>query len=71
MKVVKIYRPVTHGQKSGYIVPLDDWKNTIIAEIEADIDEAKYTNGNLESISIKIIDIDEEEFNNLEEFMGW
>lgn len=71
MKVLKVYRPETHGETCGYIVPLNDWKNTVITEIENDIEMLEDYEEDTPSISVKIIDISQEEFDNLEEFMGW
>lgn len=68
MKVVRISRPDL--QSEGYMVSMDDWKASVLTEIENDIEEA----GGYEyfsSIVVTIEEISQEEFDSLEEFMGW
>jgi hypothetical protein len=69
MKVIRISRPDL--QSEGYMVSMDDWKASVLTEIENDIDEAECEFGDLSSITVTIVEISQEEFDNLEEFMGW
>jgi serine/threonine protein kinase HipA of HipAB toxin-antitoxin module len=70
MKVIRISRPDL--QDKGYMVPMDDWKASVLTEIENDIEEAERGRYEyLSSIVVTIEEISQEEFDSLEEFMGW
>jgi hypothetical protein len=69
VKVIRISRPDL--QDESYMVSMDDWKASVMTEIENDIEEAECEFGDLSSIVVTIEEISQEEFDNLEEFMGW
>jgi serine/threonine protein kinase HipA of HipAB toxin-antitoxin module len=70
MKVIRISRPDL--QDKGYMVHMDDWKASVMTEIENDIEEAERgVYEYLSSIVVTIEEISQEAFDNLEEFMGW
>jgi serine/threonine protein kinase HipA of HipAB toxin-antitoxin module len=70
MKVIRISRPDL--QDKGYMVSMDDWKASVLTEIENDIEEAESGGYEyLSSIVVTIEEISQEAFDSLEEFMGW
>lgn len=70
MKVIRISRPDL--QSEGYMVSMDDWKASVMTEIENDIEEAERGGHEyLSSIVVTIEEISQEAFDSLEEFMGW
>jgi hypothetical protein len=70
VKVIRISRPDL--QDESYMVSMDDWKASVMTEIENDIEEAERGGYEyLSSIVVTIEEISQEEFDSLEEFMGW
>jgi hypothetical protein len=63
----KISRPNLYPGGYGYICDLKDLKNMIDCELDG-IEEWAETD---EIIQIEIVDVKDEEYKNLKEFVGW